>query len=134
MLRRLQTLTWEAAIPPAVCALLNLALFVSMESVNAIHVAFNVLTPRLYVFSVMHSLNSRATIRTEQATSYIFSGRQATQTGEIARKNVTTSTVEFSTGRTVHFQPDEESSGMDTVEVDKESTSPRSYSKGADLV
>ncbi|KAG8907670.1 hypothetical protein FRB99_002748 [Tulasnella sp. 403] len=61
-IRKLLALTWGAGIPPAISAALDMITFLTME-MNLVHVFFNMLTPRLYVFSVMYALNSRAHIR-----------------------------------------------------------------------
>lgn len=63
VLRRLRNLTIEAAVPPAICALLNMAFYLSMGSKNLIFVWFAIMTPRFYVCSLMFTLNSRRTIR-----------------------------------------------------------------------
>ncbi|KAG8930585.1 hypothetical protein FRC02_004006 [Tulasnella sp. 418] len=64
VLVRLIALTWESALPPALCALLNLIFYLAMQ-MNAVAMFFNILTPRLYVFSLMHTLNSRPALRSE---------------------------------------------------------------------
>ncbi|KAG8924532.1 hypothetical protein FRC02_010361 [Tulasnella sp. 418] len=62
LVTRLIALTWESALPPTICALLNL-IIVLTERRNALAIFFNMLTPRLYVFSVMYTLNSRPLVR-----------------------------------------------------------------------
>ncbi|KIO34068.1 hypothetical protein M407DRAFT_16980 [Tulasnella calospora MUT 4182] len=61
-LRRLLTITWSAGIPPTICATLDMITFFAMP-LNLTHVLFNFFTGRLYVFSMMYALNSRALIR-----------------------------------------------------------------------
>ncbi|KAG8953538.1 hypothetical protein FRC03_011747 [Tulasnella sp. 419] len=66
LLARSIILTWESALPPAICATLNLILFLQ-DKINTTGMLFNILTPRLYVFSLMHSLNSRSAIRSRSS-------------------------------------------------------------------
>ncbi|KAG9017109.1 hypothetical protein FRB90_001713 [Tulasnella sp. 427] len=62
-LKRLLAITWGAGIPPTISATLDMITFFTMPR-NLVHVLFNMLTGRLYVFSMMYALNSRASIRT----------------------------------------------------------------------
>ncbi|KAG8958815.1 hypothetical protein FRC03_008796 [Tulasnella sp. 419] len=62
MLSRLMALTWETAAPPAISAILNVVFYVAAPE-TAVHMFFNMLTPRLYVFSFMHTLLVRPSIR-----------------------------------------------------------------------
>ncbi|KAG8924047.1 hypothetical protein FRC02_010677 [Tulasnella sp. 418] len=66
LLARSIILTWESALPPAICATLNLILFLQ-DKINTTGMLFNILTPRLYVFSLMHTLNSRSAIRSRSS-------------------------------------------------------------------
>ncbi|KAG9046575.1 hypothetical protein FS837_004135 [Tulasnella sp. UAMH 9824] len=63
VLRRLRNLTIEAAVPPAICAILNMSFFVGLGAENIIFTWFNIMTPRFYVCSLMFTLNARARIR-----------------------------------------------------------------------
>ncbi|KAG8957927.1 hypothetical protein FRC03_009685 [Tulasnella sp. 419] len=71
MLTRLLALTWETAFPPAISAILNQVFYVVMPN-NVVYMFFNMLTPRLYVFSLLYTLNSRPYIRdpTKNSTSH----------------------------------------------------------------
>jgi len=62
LLTKLLALTWEAATPPALSAILNMIFYIALPR-KLVYIFFNVLTPRLYVFSFMHTLNSRPLIR-----------------------------------------------------------------------
>ncbi|KIO33284.1 hypothetical protein M407DRAFT_4050 [Tulasnella calospora MUT 4182] len=61
VLRRLRNATVEAALPPAVCAVLNLIAYLVLS--NLTHHWFVMMTTRFYVWSLMFTLNSRATFR-----------------------------------------------------------------------
>ncbi|KAG9043175.1 hypothetical protein FS837_009927 [Tulasnella sp. UAMH 9824] len=61
-LSRLLAITWGAGIPPTICATLDVITFFAMP-LNTTHVMFNFFTARLYVFSMMYALNSRAVVR-----------------------------------------------------------------------
>lgn len=63
VLQRLRKLTIEAAIPPAICALLNMALYLSFGLKNWAFTWFAIMTPQFYICSLMLTLNSRVTIR-----------------------------------------------------------------------
>ncbi|KAG8951813.1 hypothetical protein FRC04_005505 [Tulasnella sp. 424] len=56
-LKRLLAVTWGAGIPPTISATLDMITFFTMP-LNLVHVLFNMLTGRLYVFSMMYALNS----------------------------------------------------------------------------
>lgn len=63
VLRRLRNLTIEAAVPPAICAVLNMSFFLGLGAHNIIFTWFNIMTPRFYVCSLLFMLNARVTIR-----------------------------------------------------------------------
>ncbi|KAG9042462.1 hypothetical protein FS837_010829 [Tulasnella sp. UAMH 9824] len=63
ILRRIRKMTVEAALPPALCALLNMALYLGMSGKNLSFIWFGSMTPSMYVCSLMFMLNSRLTIR-----------------------------------------------------------------------
>lgn len=62
-LERLRDLTAEAAVPPTISMIVNIALFLGMNKQNHISVWFGMITPALYVWSMMFTLNSRIAIR-----------------------------------------------------------------------
>ncbi|KAG8940899.1 hypothetical protein FRC04_004882, partial [Tulasnella sp. 424] len=55
-LRRLRNVTVEAAVPPAICAVINMITYLTLE--NLVHNWFAVMTARFYVWSLMFTLNS----------------------------------------------------------------------------
>ncbi|KAG8975687.1 hypothetical protein FRC05_005205 [Tulasnella sp. 425] len=63
VLRRLRNLTIEAAVPPAICALLNVLVYLETNGKNLAYTAFAITTPSLYVCSLLFTLNSRRSIR-----------------------------------------------------------------------
>lgn len=63
VLQRLRKLTIEAAIPPAICALLNMIFYLTMGAKNRIFVVFAIMIPQFYMWSMLLTLNSRLTIR-----------------------------------------------------------------------
>ncbi|KAG8908563.1 hypothetical protein FRC01_007341, partial [Tulasnella sp. 417] len=58
-LRRLRNLTIEAAVPPTIGVILNIASCRTMDDRNSVSRFFAVTTPMLYVLSMMFTLNSR---------------------------------------------------------------------------
>ncbi|KIO33299.1 hypothetical protein M407DRAFT_17854 [Tulasnella calospora MUT 4182] len=63
ILRRIQKMTVEAALPPSICALLNMSFYLGTGNKNLIFTFFGIMTPSMYVASLMFMLNSRLTIR-----------------------------------------------------------------------
>ncbi|KAG9020878.1 hypothetical protein FS837_007784, partial [Tulasnella sp. UAMH 9824] len=63
VLQRLRKLTIEAAVPPPICALMNMVVYLSLGFENLIFVWFAIMTPPFYIWSLMLTLNSRLTIR-----------------------------------------------------------------------
>ncbi|KAG8930596.1 hypothetical protein FRC01_002550 [Tulasnella sp. 417] len=63
VLRRIQKMTVEAALPPSICALLNMSFYLGTGNKNLIFTFFGIMTPSMYVASLMFMLNSRLTIR-----------------------------------------------------------------------
>ncbi|KAG9041658.1 hypothetical protein FS837_011932 [Tulasnella sp. UAMH 9824] len=62
-LRRLQSITLEAAVPPTVFTFLNMCCYVTMHGENLVFAFFGILTPSLYVSSLLFVLNARADVR-----------------------------------------------------------------------
>ncbi|QRW01837.1 hypothetical protein RhiLY_00834 [Ceratobasidium sp. AG-Ba] len=58
---RLIIITFEAALPPALSAICDT--ITSVTQTGNIHATFNMLTPRLYAFSLLFTINVRATTR-----------------------------------------------------------------------
>ncbi|KAG8997612.1 hypothetical protein FRB90_012449 [Tulasnella sp. 427] len=69
ILRQLRRVTVEAALPPAICALLNMAFYLGMGNKNLVFVFFGSMTPCMYISSMMWMLNSRITIRQHLSSS-----------------------------------------------------------------
>lgn len=63
ILHRLRNLTIEAAVPPAICAMLNMLVYLGTNGKNLAFTAFGIITPSLYVCSLLFTLNSRRSIR-----------------------------------------------------------------------
>ncbi|KIO33286.1 hypothetical protein M407DRAFT_17845 [Tulasnella calospora MUT 4182] len=63
ILRRLRNLTIEAAVPPAICALMNMVFYLSLGATNLIFVWFAIMTPQFYIWSLLLTLNYRLRIR-----------------------------------------------------------------------
>ncbi|KAG9119708.1 hypothetical protein FRC07_005127, partial [Ceratobasidium sp. 392] len=62
IIKRLILVTFEAALPPALSAICDMITSVVLTAGN-IHVTFNMLTPRLYAYSLLFTLNARAATR-----------------------------------------------------------------------
>jgi len=58
---RLVVITFEAALPPALSALCDMV--TSITEIGNLHATFNMLTPRLYAFSLLFTLNVRLITR-----------------------------------------------------------------------
>ncbi|KIO33285.1 hypothetical protein M407DRAFT_17844 [Tulasnella calospora MUT 4182] len=91
-LQRLRSITLEAAVPPTVFTFLNMCCYVAMHGQNLIFAFFGILTPSLYVCSLMFVLNS-----------FEFSPVSGTRTGNTDMCN--TGTV-LSTTTVPDFAPD----------------------------
>ncbi|KAF8607828.1 hypothetical protein BDV93DRAFT_603599 [Ceratobasidium sp. AG-I] len=61
ILSRLMTVTLEAALPPALSAICDV--ITSVTEIGNVHATFNMLTPRLYAYSLMFTLNARVVTR-----------------------------------------------------------------------
>lgn len=61
MAGRLILITFEAALPPALSAICDV--ITSVTQTGNIHAAFNMLTPRLYAYSLLFTLNARVSTR-----------------------------------------------------------------------
>ncbi|CAE6413071.1 unnamed protein product [Rhizoctonia solani] len=66
VIRRLIVITFEAALPPAMSAICDVV--TSVTQTGNVHATFNMLTPRLYAYSLMFTLNIREATR-EMAAS-----------------------------------------------------------------
>jgi len=61
MISRLVRLTWISAAPPALCALLNMATYLSLSQYgNTDFIAFNTMLSKLYSVSLMYTINTRS--------------------------------------------------------------------------
>ncbi|KIO33297.1 hypothetical protein M407DRAFT_198801 [Tulasnella calospora MUT 4182] len=63
VLQRLRNLTVEAAVPPTICAMLNMSMYLGTGAKDFAFITFGMITPSLYVCSLMLTLNSRRAIR-----------------------------------------------------------------------
>jgi hypothetical protein len=67
VLKKLLAITWESAAPPTINQIINVIVFITTASKSSWHGPINMLTPRLYIFSLLYTLNSRATIRMQSS-------------------------------------------------------------------
>jgi hypothetical protein len=79
ILTNLLAITWESAAPPALCQVINLVVFSTTSSKHSWNAVLNMLTPRLYAFSLLYTLNTRADIR--MSSSQGTSGHEISQYG-----------------------------------------------------
>ncbi|KAG8997611.1 hypothetical protein FRB90_012448 [Tulasnella sp. 427] len=63
VLQRLRNVTIEAAVPPTVFAALNLIVYLASAQRNLAFLTFGNMTPAMYIYSMMFTLNSRHSIR-----------------------------------------------------------------------
>ncbi|KAG8936047.1 hypothetical protein FRC00_009913 [Tulasnella sp. 408] len=102
-LQRLRNLTAEAAVPPTICVILNIGFFLGMGNKNLVSHWFAIVSPTLYVWSMMFTLNSRVAIRrtfntsTQEedetlSTSFQFAKHKAGTKGEQGETQKTTTT------------------------------------------
>ncbi|KAG8847135.1 hypothetical protein FRB91_012066 [Serendipita sp. 411] len=68
MIDRLVRMTWQSALPPTICVLLNLVILES-RPIELTHIAFNMVLPKLYAISLLYTLNVRNEIRNDRTTS-----------------------------------------------------------------
>ncbi|CAE6432536.1 unnamed protein product [Rhizoctonia solani] len=61
IIRRLIVITFEAALPPAISAICDVV--TSVTQTGNVHATFNMLTPKLYAYSLMFTLNVREDTR-----------------------------------------------------------------------
>ncbi|KAG8927714.1 hypothetical protein FRC01_007029, partial [Tulasnella sp. 417] len=62
-LQRLRNITAEAAVPPTIFVILNIGFFLGMGNKNLVSHWFAIVSPTLYVWSMMFTLNSRVGVR-----------------------------------------------------------------------
>ncbi|KAG9006645.1 hypothetical protein FRB90_009815 [Tulasnella sp. 427] len=62
-LKRLRNIVVEAAVPPTLCGLLNFIVILALGHEGMIPIGLVLVTPSLYVWSMMFTLNSRPAIR-----------------------------------------------------------------------
>ncbi|KAG9017110.1 hypothetical protein FRB90_001714 [Tulasnella sp. 427] len=118
-LTRLLTITWGAGIPPTISATLDMITFFAMP-LTLIHVFFNLLTGRLYVFSMMYALNSRAVIRDILSQSPVPPSQEVSCTVPKFRTPGMTSSTGSDSMRESRFQP------LGSMKVDSEASKSKS--------
>ncbi|KAG9004631.1 hypothetical protein FRB90_010812 [Tulasnella sp. 427] len=62
-LKRLRNIVIEAAVPPTLCGLLNFIVILALGHEGMVPIGLVLVTPSLYVWSMMFTLNSRPAIR-----------------------------------------------------------------------
>ncbi|KAG9043177.1 hypothetical protein FS837_009929 [Tulasnella sp. UAMH 9824] len=125
-LKRLLAITWGAAIPPAICATLGMITF--FIPLNMMHVMFNFFTGRLYVFSMMYSLNSRADIREILSQSPTLPSQEVSGTVPRFRTPGMTS----SSG--IDHVPESHSPPLTSINVSNEESKPGSEAAAEELL
>ncbi|KZV99697.1 hypothetical protein EXIGLDRAFT_831252 [Exidia glandulosa HHB12029] len=62
LIYKLLRLTWLAALPPTICAILTLVAYLTLAPEgNSLFITFTFLAPKLYTISMLYTLNSRGT-------------------------------------------------------------------------
>jgi len=69
LINRLIRMTWQSALPPTICVIINAALLESLP-LQLPHIAFNTVLPMLYAISLLYTLNLRNELRGERMTSH----------------------------------------------------------------
>lgn len=68
MIDRLIRMTWQSALPPTICVIINAAVLES-RPIELTHIAFNMVLPMLYAISLMYTLNTRNELQRERMSS-----------------------------------------------------------------
>ncbi|KAG8951814.1 hypothetical protein FRC04_005506 [Tulasnella sp. 424] len=125
-LKRLLAITWGAGIPPTICATLDMITFFAMP-LKTVHVLFNFFTGRLYVFSMMYALNSRAAIREMLCQSPTLPSQEVSCTVPRFRTPGMTSSSGSDSALESRFQP------LASIKVENEAMKPESKGEGEEL-
>ncbi|KAI0806680.1 hypothetical protein C8Q74DRAFT_1362292 [Fomes fomentarius] len=70
VLRRLTVLIWEAALPPCICAVMTVVMYLTMVNENYWDLAFQSILGKLYVISLFVTLNGRAELQNGPAPGF----------------------------------------------------------------
>ncbi|KAI0761471.1 hypothetical protein BD413DRAFT_485951 [Trametes elegans] len=70
ILRRLTVLIWEAALPPCVCAVMTVLIYISLVDVDYWDLTFQAILGKLYVISLFVTLNGRAELQDGPAPGF----------------------------------------------------------------
>jgi len=62
LIDRALTITWVSAAPPALCAVINIAMYVPLATKNWDFITPNLFLPHLYSIALMYTINSRGSI------------------------------------------------------------------------
>ncbi|KAI8974216.1 hypothetical protein BD414DRAFT_184490 [Trametes punicea] len=63
ILRRLTVMIWEAALPPCICAVLTVLMYLTLVNVDYWDLTFQAILGKLYVISLFVTLNGRADLQ-----------------------------------------------------------------------
>jgi len=67
-IKKLNRIIWEAAAPPAVCAIVTVIVYVTLSHIDYWDLMFQAILGKLYVMSLLVTLNGRAEMATEGAS------------------------------------------------------------------
>ncbi|KZV86780.1 hypothetical protein EXIGLDRAFT_840471 [Exidia glandulosa HHB12029] len=92
LILRLLRLTWLTAVPPTICAILNIVTYATLASRDSsLFITFNLLTPKLYTIAMLFTLNSRVSMMNGTPSVEMLQAKGGV--------TVTTSTFRFTEGR-----------------------------------
>ncbi|KAF8760074.1 hypothetical protein RHS01_01878 [Rhizoctonia solani] len=84
VIHRLIVITFEAALPPAISAICDV--ITSVTQTGNVHATFNMLTPRLYAYSLLFTLNIREATREMAASGSDHVSAPVSGSGDGARR------------------------------------------------
>ncbi|KAF8709514.1 hypothetical protein RHS03_03033, partial [Rhizoctonia solani] len=84
VIHRLIVITFEAALPPAISAICDV--ITSVTQTGNVHATFNMLTPRLYAYSLLFTLNIREATREMAASGSDHVSAHISGSGDGARR------------------------------------------------
>ncbi|KAI0713739.1 hypothetical protein C8Q76DRAFT_857494 [Earliella scabrosa] len=70
VLRRLTVLIWEAALPPCICAVMTVVMYLTLVNHNYWDLTFQAILGKLYVISLFVTLNGRAELQNGPAPGF----------------------------------------------------------------
>lgn len=100
LIDRLIRTTWQSALPPTICVIVNAAVLES-RPLEITHIAFNMILPKLYAISLLYTLNLRNDMRNERMTSHERSTGSKTHPTGVGKHSFVPGTNNYPRGQSV---------------------------------